>query len=668
MHLAAGLAALALGTAVLTGRAHRVRARLFGLLCAALALWNLGIVLDDHAPWSLLDRPQIFLLGSCAAAPLGLHFAARLTGLGAPAARLLLPAAYLLAGLLWLSSWTPLYRSESHSGWNLVALVVLGLVLALALGLLLRHHLGLPRGPERAAFRVLLAGGLLAVAGGLSDFLPRPPLSLPRLGPFFLLVFLVVVSAMVVRHRFLDLHHYLARALALLAGAALVALLLFVVVWVAGPGFLPLFLASLLVLAVAGPVGSLLLGRARSLLEARDPVARGLLEVSEGLTRAESREEVREAVEEAVRALPGEVTFVAFFSPEADEPFRVTYVSRAGTSRAGLRPDPMPRGSAIERLLDADRAPLTRSFLREEAAEGPGPRGRAAAAAQAWMEGAGLELVVPLLSRERLAGWLAVGGGRSEGYLTSEAAAGLMAVGHQAVASMERVEALEEARRGQSLAALGEMAAGLAHEVRNPVGAIRGAAQVLALEREPARSAEMIEVIEQETGRLGRVVGEFLDYARPAEPRRESVDLEALTRECLRNAEAGGRGLDAELSVATGTPAALGDRDQLQRALDNLIRNAREAAGEEGSLRIELRPARDGQVALRLEDDGPGIEPDELSRLFRPFHTTKAGGTGLGLALVHRVVEAHGGTIRAEGRPGLGAAFTLFLPAAEERS
>jgi signal transduction histidine kinase len=146
------------------------------------------------------------------------------------------------------------------------------------------------------------------------------------------------------------------------------------------------------------------------------------------------------------------------------------------------------------------------------------------------------------------------------------------------------------------------------------------------------------------------------------------VDLEALVRECLRNAELGGRGIRAELSVDPDTPRALGDRDQLQRALDNLVRNAREAAGEEGSLRVELRPGRAGEVALRLEDDGPGIPPEELPRLFRPFHTTRPGGTGLGLALVHRVMEMHGATIRVEGRPGRGAAFILFLPAGEKRS
>jgi signal transduction histidine kinase len=276
------------------------------------------------------------------------------------------------------------------------------------------------------------------------------------------------------------------------------------------------------------------------------------------------------------------------------------------------------------------------------------------------------EMVAPLLRGEHLVGWIGVGGGYPGGYLTADTAAALLAVGNQAVASLGRIAAVEEARRRQALAAVGEMAAGLAHEVRNPVGAIRGAAQVLAAEREPGRAAEMLEVIEEETGRLGRVVGDFLDYARPDSPRREPVDLAGLLRSCLRSAEAAGLGLRAEVRVAPGTPPVLGDPDQLGRALNNLVRNAREAAGPDGSLRTELRPHGRHDVALRLEDDGPGIPPEVMSRLFQPFHTSKAGGTGLGLALAHRIIEAHGGSIRAEGRPGQGAAFTIILPAAKE--
>ena len=128
-----------------------------------------------------------------------------------------------------------------------------------------------------------------------------------------------------------------------------------------------------------------------------------------------------------------------------------------------------------------------------------------------------------------------------------------------------------------------------------------------------------------------------------------------VARQTLRAAEVAGRGIHAEVHVAPGTPAARGDPDQLRRVFENLIRNAWEAAGSEGTLRIDLGPEGERRVSARIEDNGPGIADDEVPHLFQPFRTTRQGGTGLGLALVHRIVESHGGEIRVDGRPGRGA-------------
>jgi signal transduction histidine kinase len=246
--------------------------------------------------------------------------------------------------------------------------------------------------------------------------------------------------------------------------------------------------------------------------------------------------------------------------------------------------------------------------------------------------------------------------------------AALLALGSQAVASLERLEALDESRRRESLAVVGEMAAGLAHEIRNPVGAIRGAAQVLCDERDAGRAREMLEVIEEETARLGRVVGEFLDYARPGTQRREAVDLAELARRTLRLAEAAGNGIRTSVQVEAGVPCTVGDPDQLLRAMTNLVRNAREAAGPDGLLKIRVAREGEARVAIRFEDNGPGIPPEIVRDLFKPFQTTKRGGTGLGLALVQRVIETHGGKVQVEGRLGRGAAFTLVLPVEESKT
>jgi signal transduction histidine kinase len=371
-------------------------------------------------------------------------------------------------------------------------------------------------------------------------------------------------------------------------------------------------------------------------------------------------------IEEGLHSLPGNPDVVAYLSDTADGSFRPVY--RDGQGGPGSPLPTVARFSALARLLEADGFPLTRRILEQAVEDAHGEEGALASEALEQFRALGTELMGPLVREGRLVGWVGIGGGLPESYLTSEVSAELMVMANQAVAVLQRAEAVELAKRRQALAAVGEMAAGLAHEVRNPLGAIRGAAQFLVMEREGERAHEMLDVIQEETERLGRVVGEFLDYARPASPRREPVDLGEIVRRVLRVAEAAGPGLRAELSLAEGTPHALGDPDQIQRSFQNLVTNAREASNGALLLRIHLAPIGEGCVAIRFEDNGPGIAPEEIPRLFQPFHTTKRRGTGLGLALVHRIVEAHGGEIRIEGRPGQGAVFTLVLPAARSAS
>jgi signal transduction histidine kinase len=271
------------------------------------------------------------------------------------------------------------------------------------------------------------------------------------------------------------------------------------------------------------------------------------------------------------------------------------------------------------------------------------------------------ELVVPLFAEDRLLGWLCLGGGEPDDYLRAEVAAALQAVGQQAVASLARIEATEEARRREALAAVGEMAAGLAHEVRNPVAAIRGAAQAIVPGAPAEDNAEMLEVIQEETARLGRVVGEFLDYARPASPRRDPVDLVETARRVVRDAGLAGLDLEIDLEAEDDAAETRGDPEQIRRAFENLVRNAAEATGSAGSLTIRIA-TRGERVLARFEDNGPGIADERIPALFQPFRTTRPDGTGLGLALVHRIVETHGGEIRVDGRPGTGAVFTLLFP------
>ena len=236
-----------------------------------------------------------------------------------------------------------------------------------------------------------------------------------------------------------------------------------------------------------------------------------------------------------------------------------------------------------------------------------------------------------------------------------------------------------ELARRERLAALGHMAAGLAHEIRNPLGGIQLYASLLARDlTDSPKQFQIVEKIDRAVRLLDGLVGDILAFANPTEPQRRQVTLGQVVDQVAE--------LIAPRLVQCGVTLRVDDacRDvelwadprQLQQILMNVLLNAVEAAVEGGErdgrpwVSLSAEPAdRDGQTAIvRIADSGPGIDPDQLHHVFNPFYTTKDSGTGLGLAIVHQLVEAHGGSITASGDDDGGALFTLRLPAASDAS
>jgi len=244
------------------------------------------------------------------------------------------------------------------------------------------------------------------------------------------------------------------------------------------------------------------------------------------------------------------------------------------------------------------------------------------------------------------------------------------------VLSEKHARAEDALRRRDRLVAMGELASTVAHEVRNPLNAVGMTAQRLKREflgaapagaGERAELEELLSVMASETQRIDRIVQQFLEYARPPRLAPERVDLDALVGDVAGRAralaEARGVRLEAE---ASGAGTAVVDPAQLRQALDNLVRNAVEATPEGG--RVSLATRREGGGhAIEVRDTGRGIDPDHLPRIFDLYFTTKADGTGVGLAVTEQIVTAHGGTIEVDSRPGAGTTMTVLLPVGEAR-
>lgn len=282
-------------------------------------------------------------------------------------------------------------------------------------------------------------------------------------------------------------------------------------------------------------------------------------------------------------------------------------------------------------------------------------------------------------------------GGRTIGYTLSHvrASSGELIGAMMIFKDLTRIERLEEqARLKDRLAVLGQLAAALAHEMRNPVASIEIHAGLLqrALEdAEPGRRDSIAQIL-AEARQLSETITTCLDFVRPVEAAENPVALEPILDAVA--AEAGPGAVCVSRDFASGGTVVLGDAAKLRQAFSNLVRNAREAAGPNGRVWIRSRyegtPIRltegaagrsdaggdvddDREVVVEVEDTGPGIAPEQRDRVFQPFFTTKPKGSGLGLALVQKIIQSHRGRIDFADRPGGGTVFRVILrPAAGE--
>jgi len=241
------------------------------------------------------------------------------------------------------------------------------------------------------------------------------------------------------------------------------------------------------------------------------------------------------------------------------------------------------------------------------------------------------------------------------------------------VTDLKRLE--EQLIQAEKLAAMGQMLAGVAHELNNPLTAILGVTELL---RERAGTEESIrrqlELTHRQARRAARIVQNLLEFSRPASPQKRALDLNNLIERTLQLHEHSLRRNNVEVDshLPADLPGVIGDANQLIQVFLNLVTNAEQAIREvRDSGRIQIRAARSrNQVTVTVQDDGVGIRPEALPKIFDPFYTTKrpGGGTGLGLSICMSIVREHGGNIEAESLPGGGSAFTIYLPAASGQS
>lgn len=535
---------------------------------------------------------------------------------------------------------------------------------------------------ERLRLAYLAAGFGLAVVFSALEFLPYVGVPFPGLGPVVTTLYLFFLSQTLQRLRLMDLHELLGKIASQTVLAIILALVFAVLTaWVEANPSLFLFntvVAAFVILILLEPLRAKVEEQVVAFFfRERFELLRSL-----GVLRARTAN-VIDVAEHAALVLDAlietrRVTHTSVYLLADDRPgFRLL-------SNRGPQPVPFLDTGSARGLLHAaasgQKAVLVEHLerriteLRMQGTEGKRVRDelKRLGDTKAAMEQLKAGITVPLVGSDHVIGFLNLMDERVPEAYASDEIALILEIAEKLATVVENSKLYDKMRERDRLAALGEMAAGLAHEIRNPLGAIKGAAQCLDPGRLPGEDKEFLEVILEEVNRLNGVVTAFLDYARPLKQSFGPTELnEVVTRtvRLIQNDVPGNIELKVELSENLSKVDA--DAEQLKQVLINLVQNATHAVGEQpGKILVRtIRPERFSEfrgtemVEVHVVDTGPGIPADQQANIFVPFFTTKQKGTGLGLAICQRIVKNHGGNISVQSRSGEGSTFVIRLPA-----
>lgn len=556
---------------------------------------------------------------------------------------------------------------------GLLTYVFLGLYLSVYY--LYRRYRHTPSRVEKIRLLYLLIGGLATVTAAALDLVPW----MPSLGNILITIYLYFLSQTLVRYRLLDLNELLGR-MVVLAAQASIATLIFGLLLIKlvdlneiGLLFLNALIASTAIIIVYEPLRSLLERVVnRWMFQEKYELFRRIETLRSDLMNVI---DVRDLVPRVLSALEDSrrVTHASMYIVDPDGS-AYDLVGHVGPRPEG-RIDTVAHRGFLDRLRRAGVVSV--EGLERELIALRNKQGEEREAVLLVMRVLDLvngSVVLAILGEEQLLGMLVLRDERLREAYSSEEIELFRSVAASIGVTLQNSQIYERMKERDRLAALGQMAAGLAHEIRNPLGSIKGAAQYLQPvegQNPDASTREFLDIIVEEVDRLNKIVSQFLDYARPYRGDQSPLDVNDVVRKTLNLVEKERTGSKVEIAISLhdGLPPVRADAQQLRQVMLNLALNAFDAMPEGGRLQVSTglrRSTRRGAAAafleIRFRDDGVGIPPADLRNLFVPFFTTKEKGTGLGLAISQRIIENHGGTIEVRSQAGSGATFTILLP------
>jgi len=518
---------------------------------------------------------------------------------------------------------------------------------------------------EERRLSYLVLGGAVSVALSAMDLLSAWGIPFPAFGHLFTTVYMYFWMQVVQRSRLLDLRELLGRGLALIVQSlAMSAVYVGLLVWAADqPG---LFLFNILLGSVVlfftfdslkrvvdVWIGRLLFHDTFELEYQLNLLRRELAHV---ISLGDLADRVLSRLQASRRVTHATVFLLdeggkGYSAPRSVGPVELDRLSVV-KGRAFL--DALQR----ERVVSLEQVEQRLRDLEDDPA-GTAERERLRSIQQT-MEALSAGLSFAVLARDRLVAFLNVQDARTREAFSSNEIALIAGVTAQITTVVENSELVQRLKERDRLQVMGEMAAGMAHEIRNPLGAIKAAGQLLDPASLDEEQREFVEVIIEESDRLNHVLSQFLDYARPYRGNLEAVAVGPLLERVSTLLKADAPGVTVVVERSETLSPVEGDADQLLQVLLNLARNAVDAMEGKGRLLLKAEAQGDG-VDVHVTDTGPGIPPEAREHLFVPFFTTKRKGTGLGLAICQRILQHHQAEIRVDSEVGRGTTMSFRL-------
>ncbi len=689
--LLVGITSFALGTSVLTRNVRNKLYWTFAALCAVITLWAIAFFLENL--WGGGNFYRWHLLFNVWLAPFGLALVRVLIRNESVLSRWLfrfsiVASVALTAALLLRAERDPVWLEIVY--FSPLPIVIQFIQLMWIDGMI---WFGPPGNAKANSLNLarrsaIYIGGLLVLSTSVMDHVPmlNTPLgfAVPVFGNLGLTVYLYFISQAVSQQRLLNFGA-LATRFGVLLGMALMLTGVYSLVfaWIQRSTalfFLNSFIISFLVLSILEPIRRFVGYLSRRLLtQKHQRLELQVREAQRELSVIIEPGAAYQAIEKALRRFL-EPDWSALYALRSDGVrFRLvqehrdpdTEGSRAEPPREVISGHPLLRYCRRQRVRG--RLPVLLDQMLEneiERAAGRSRREEYAALLEA-MRALGANLLIPVFDRDTLLGFALASvpqppepWGGNWGLLPV-----VFTYFEQAGGVLRSMEVFARAREKERLAALGEMAAGLAHEIRNPLGAIRGAAQLLDPSADKPES-QFLRVIIEEVDRLNRVVTQFLDYSKPFAIEPKPVELGSLVRKTIDHMRpALPAGIRLEFRPPHGPVRVDASAEQLMQVLINIVQNSVHALHETRAPAIEIgleTRRADGEVILYVEDNGKGIRREDIEKLFIPFFTTSPGGTGLGLSISQKIVAAHGGRIEVNSEQGRFTRVSVILPQGKE--